>query len=148
MKQLTFLALTLGTAMLCVPITGSAAPLGTSWTVLAQLGVIHHDVEDCVDGVTWKITANGAPSGRWVFNRDGSVLGIDLSGRTAWTGTWQRLGRHRYSFRFDYQGTYNNMQYVQFSESPGGGCADTMLGYSDAEMRYQNREGRMGSAAR
>ena len=99
-------------------------------------------VEDCVNNRMWAVTANGAPAGTYYFKNDGTVQGIDNSGRQVWAGTWKALGHYQYSFQFAYMGQMN-IQYIAFVDSSGSGHADVLNGYSDAAMRNLNRQGRL-----
>jgi hypothetical protein len=92
-------------------------------------------VEECVDNTSWQITANGGDSGKWIFHRDGEVVGIYPAGGVAWRGRWHQIRHHRYMFEFDIQGVHA-IQYVRFTDD-----CDQLLGYSDPEMRDLNREG-------
>jgi hypothetical protein len=120
MKRITFLALIFATVLIFIPAMNCAA----------------QDREDaCVNDTSWKITANGAPSGAWDFHRDGEVLGIYPAGVVAWRSRWRQISHNRYVYEFDYQ-RFHYVQYVQFTDD-----CNRLLGYSDPDMRDQNREG-------
>ena len=118
------------------PATGGAT-VATTPTTTSTSGV-----EDCVNNRMWTVTANGAPAGTYYFKSDGTVQGIDNSGRQVWAGTWKALGHYRYSFQFAYMGQMN-IQYIAFVDSSGSGHADVLNGYSDAAMRNLNRQGKL-----
>jgi len=120
MKLITFLTLTFASVLLFIPAMNCAAQDGEN---------------ECVNDTSWKITANGAPSGAWDFHRDGEVLGIYPAGVVAWRSRWRQIGHNRYVYEFDYQ-RFHYVQYVRFTDS-----CDQLLGYSDPDMRDQNREG-------